>query len=133
VPAQGSLTIPDVTEEPHEPEVRASRRFGWGLFAIAVGGFLVRLAAVATIGRTDPTGGDGFYYHQQANFLAKGHWFVDPYVWRTTGRLVPGNAHPPLWTIWLAISSVLGGTSYRAHKTMACLAGALLVVAIGLG
>ncbi len=114
------------------PEVRASRRFGWSLFGVAVAGFVVRLVAVATIGRVDPTAGDGYYYHQQANFLAKGHWFVDPYVWRTSGRLIPGNAHPPLWTVWLALSSAVGGSSYRAHKTMACLAGALLVVALGL-
>ncbi len=132
MPAQGSPTTPDVVEGPDEPEVRASRRFGWSLFGVAVAGFVARLVAVATIGRVDPTAGDGYYYHQQANFLAKGHWFVDPYVWRTSGRLIPGNAHPPLWTVWLALSSAVGGSSYRAHKTMACLAGALLVVALGL-
>jgi 4-amino-4-deoxy-L-arabinose transferase-like glycosyltransferase len=132
VRAQGSLTTTDPVEGPDAPEAREARRFGWGLFGIAVAGFVVRLVAVATVGRLDPTGGDGYYYHQQANLLAKGHWFVDPFVWRATGRLVPGNGHPPLWTMWLAVSSAVGGSSFRAHKTMACLAGAVIVVAIGL-
>src|SRR5690606_11025322 len=80
----------------------------------------------------NPTAGDGFYYHAQANLLAHGHWFADPYRSSAAAGFVPGNAHPPVYTIWLSISSLLGGTDFRAHKTMSCLAGVLLVVAIGL-
>ncbi len=83
------------------------------------------------MGRVNPTGGDGFYYHAQANLLVHGHGFADPY--RTTAAaVVPGNAHPPLYTLWLAVSSLFGGDSYGAHKAMSSLAGVLLVVGVAL-
>ncbi len=101
---------------------------GW----LGVVGFCIRVHAAATIGRENPTWGDGYWYHAQANALASGHWFIDPFLQATTGRIAPGNAHPPLYSLWLGIASFLGGTSFAAHKVMSCLAGLLLVVVIGL-
>lgn len=121
-----------VTDGPEVESPTSERRFRFGLAVVALVGLVVRLWAVATVSRRNPTAGDGFYYHAQANLLAHGHWFADPYRSVGAAGIVPGNAHPPVYTIWLSMSSLLGGTDYRAHKTMACLAGVLLVVAIGL-
>ena len=45
--------------------------------------------------------GDTFYYHWQANALAHGDWFVDPYRWKYLGENVASAGHPPLYTIYL--------------------------------
>jgi 4-amino-4-deoxy-L-arabinose transferase-like glycosyltransferase len=111
----------------------ADRRFAVGLVAIGLVAFAFRLTLLATIARRDPTGvGDPLFYHLQANFLVDGHGFSDPFLWRDTGRYEPVAIHPPLFSMWLAISSVFGFRGFLAHKVMSCLAGALAVVAIGL-
>lgn len=128
MPAQRST----VADGPGVETPASERRFRFGVGAAALVGFVIRLWAVATVSRRNPTAGDGFYYHAQANLLVQGDWFADPYRTNALAGVVPGNAHPPVYTMWLSISSLLGGTDFRAHKTMACLAGVLLVVAVGL-
>jgi 4-amino-4-deoxy-L-arabinose transferase-like glycosyltransferase len=112
-------------------ERHANRRFLWWLAAIALGAFLIRAAYAQTVGAftglTDPR-----YYHLQANLLAEGHGFADPYVRLLTGHIVAAATHPPLFPLVLSISSWLGGTSESAHRMLACLIGALAVGAIGL-
>ncbi len=109
----------------------ANRRFAWWLAAIALGSFLIRAAYAQSVGAftglTDPR-----YYHLQANLLAQGHGFADPYVWVLTGRSVPAATHPPLFPLLLSLSSLLGGTSETAHRMVACVLGALAVGAVGL-
>ena len=78
-------------------------------------------------GLTDPR-----YYHLQANLLADGHGFADPYVWVLSGQIIPAATHPPLFTLLLSISSALGGTSETAHRLVAGAIGALAVAVIGL-
>lgn len=110
---------------------RAGRRFAWWLAAIAAGAFVVRAGYALTLGAftglTDPR-----YYHLQANLLADGHGFADPYVWVFSGHVVPAATHPPLFSLLLSISSLLGGTSETTHRLVACVIGAAAVVAIGL-
>ena len=53
-------------------------------------------------------GGDAFYYHWQANALAKGAWFVDPVRWFLDGSNCPSAGHPPLYAVYLALWSSLG-------------------------
>jgi 4-amino-4-deoxy-L-arabinose transferase-like glycosyltransferase len=102
------------------------------LALIAAIAFGVRLWSVYTIARRNPTGGDPFYYHVQANLLAKGHGFSEPFTYSVTGRLVPTAFHPPLFSMLLSVSSVFGGTSFFAHKVAACLTGTGTVFVIGL-
>lgn len=109
-----------------------SWRFGLVLGVIAMGALAIRLYTLRTIADFTPDGGDPFWYHTQANALVEGHGFIDPFIRRATGQLVPGAQHPPLYTVWLSIASGLGSTSYDAHKVMSCLAGVLAVVLIGI-
>ena len=108
------------------------RRFAIGLGAISLLALVFRLTLLANIARHNPTGGDPFYYHEQANMLVEGHGFSDPFGFRETGRYNPVAIHPPVFTLWLALASAVGLKGYLAHKVMSCLAGALAVAAIGI-
>jgi hypothetical protein len=123
-----------IAESPgDEASARADRsRFWWLLAVIALVAFGVRLWFVLTLAKRNPTGGDPFYYHVQANLLADGKGFSEPFTFSQTGRLIPTAYHPPLFSLLLAVSSLLGGTSFFAHKLVACLAGTGTVVVVGL-
>jgi hypothetical protein len=108
------------------------RRFAAWLAAWALAGLALRVGYVLTIARKDPNAGDPFYYHTQANLLAAGHGFAEPFAWVNFHRVVPSAFHPPLFSVVLAASSWLGGTSYLAHKLTACLVGTATIVVIGL-
>src|SRR6185295_8747553 len=61
-----------------ETTARGDRdRFWWLLGAIALVAFGVRVWYVLTLARRNPTGGDPFYYHVQANLLADGKGFSE--------------------------------------------------------
>lgn len=111
----------------------SDRRFAVWLAVIAAVAFALRIVYVLTIAHHDPRGfGDPTYYHEQANLLAHGHGFSEPFTWLQDHRLIPAATHPPLFTVVLASSSVLGFTSYFAHKVVACLVGTATVVVVGL-
>jgi 4-amino-4-deoxy-L-arabinose transferase-like glycosyltransferase len=107
-------------------------RFGVLLGVIALAAFGLRVWYVLTLARHNPTGGDPFYYHVQANLLADGRGFSEPFTFAFTGRLKPTAFHPPLFSLLLAVASWLGGTTFLAHKIVASLAGTATVVVIGL-
>ena len=116
-----------------ETTARGDRdRFWWLLGAIALVAFGVRVWYVLTLARRNPTGGDPFYYHVQANLLADGKGFSEPFTFSATQRLIPTAFHPPLFSMLLSVSSWLGGTSFFAHKIVASLAGTGTVVVVGL-
>jgi hypothetical protein len=77
-------------------------------------------------------GGDAGYYHFQANAIARGLWFVDPWQWalRHTG-IHPGAEHPPLYTLFLSIPSVLGFQTFREHVIAGVLLGSLTCAVVG--
>lgn len=112
------------------PDRQAGRRFAWGLAAITGVAFALRVGFALWLGPftglTDPR-----YYHVQANLLADGHGFADPYTWLFAGKSIAAATHPPLFTLLLSASSVVGGTSLTAHRIVACVIGAAAVVAIG--
>lgn len=113
------------------------RPMGWfagGLWAIGLASFASRLWAFGTASVTarNPGNGDPFYYHSQANMLADGVGFGEPIQWITEGRFVASAIHPPLFTLWLTPTSLLGARSFLSHKVMAGLAGVAVVVVAGL-
>ncbi|MBK6858429.1 MAG: glycosyltransferase family 39 protein [Microthrixaceae bacterium] len=110
---------------------RTARRFVGRLTAISLAALCFRLTLLGSIAARNPDGGDPLFYHLQANFLVEGHGFSDPFLWLETGRFEPVAIHPPLFTMWLALSSALGFKGFLAHKVMSCIAGALAVFAIG--
>ena len=137
-PATVSTRASGVLRRLHRGDL-GRRAFGLGLTVIVVVAFGLRLLLLGSIASADPTGGDPYYYHAQANLVVDGHGFTDPFRLRETLAENPPRAvyepvaiHPPLFTLWLAIPSAVGLRSYLAHKVMSCLAGALAVGAIGL-
>lgn len=106
--------------------------FAGGLWAIALASFAARVWSFGTATARNPGNGDPFYYHAQANMVADGVGFGEPLQWLTQGRFVPTAIHPPLFTLWLTPSSLLGARGFLSHKTMAAFAGVGLVVVAAL-
>lgn len=137
--SDGAAHGPD-TPDPAYPEVRPSRRFTTWLGAIGAGAIAIRLMNVfwwrPTTTRTGfhgyKLGGDAFFYHWTANALAKGAWFVEPHTWYFLGKEKPSAAHPPLYSIYLALWSVLGLDTVTWHRVASCFLGTAAVVVIGL-
>jgi asparagine N-glycosylation enzyme membrane subunit Stt3 len=130
--APGSQTIGDLPYAVDEPVARKDRWFPWILAAVAIAALAGRVIYVLTLAERDPTGGDPFYYHVQANLLADGKGFSEPFTWTLQGRLIPTAVHPPLFSMVLAVSSLLGHTEWFAHKLVACVIGTGTVVLVGL-
>jgi 4-amino-4-deoxy-L-arabinose transferase-like glycosyltransferase len=117
------------------PEVDApasSRRFAWGLAIIAVGALAVRFTWVLVARRNFSLHGDDFFYHWQANALAEGKGFLNPFVWQAVGTVKPSAAHPPLYSLYLSVFSWLGLDTPLDHRLASCLLGVAAVVVVGL-
>jgi 4-amino-4-deoxy-L-arabinose transferase-like glycosyltransferase len=116
------------------------RTFARGLVLITVIAAVVRVLNVlwwrpSTTGpssRGFTVGGDSFFYHWQADALAKGHWFVDPFQWANQGLTAPSSAHPPLYPLYLSLWSRVGIGSLTGHRLASCLLGVATVVVIAL-
>jgi hypothetical protein len=130
--APGPQTFGDLPYAVDDPVTPGRAWFPWVLTAIAIAALAGRIVYVLTLAERDPTGGDPFYYHVQANLLADGKGFSEPFTWTLYGRLIPTAVHPPLFSMVLAVSSVLGGTEWFAHKLVACVIGTGTVVLVGL-
>src|SRR5262249_18918034 len=102
------------------------------LALVTVGALVLRLVyAIGVHGNDEPIG-DGFYFHEQGREIAQGHGFINPLSW-IYGRVeVQAAHHPPLYSIFLAIPSVLGFGSPLAHGVVSCFAGAATVALVGL-
>lgn len=140
----------DSATDPATPELPgdAPRDPGWSArhFAVALGGaatlgLLVRLLNIywwrPTTDRVGYLGyrlwGDAFYYHHQANALADGKFFIDPieFVLRS-GAEVPSAGHPPLYSTYLTLWSLVGVDGVTAHRVVSSLLGVGAIVVVGL-
>jgi len=122
-----TLTPPE-EETPTLPR----RTFGAGMAVVAVVALGVRVSWVLIARRNFALHGDDFFYHWQANAIADGKGFLNPYTWKALGRLEPSAAHPPLYSLYLAAYSWLGFTTPLAHRLASCLLGTAAVVVVGL-
>ncbi len=112
----------------------SERNFWLVLVVVVLAALAWRIGYVTQLATNNPHLGDGFYYHTQANLLADGHGFSNPWVW-WFGKFrtyQPSAVHPPLYSLVLAIPSVFGGTTYLWHKLISCLVGAGAVLVLGL-
>jgi 4-amino-4-deoxy-L-arabinose transferase-like glycosyltransferase len=105
-------------------------RFPSVLAVIALFGFALRLAYVLIVLHKTPLGGDGLEFHILANQLAGGDGYVQPLV-VSPGHVATADK-PPLYPMLLALPSLTGWKTVVAHQVVACLMGAVLVVAVGL-
>ena len=64
--------------------------------------------------------GDAVFYHEASNLLAKGHGWINPYMYRL-GDVVQTADHPPLYTLYLAAFSLVGLNSVGAHQAASIL------------
>lgn len=122
-----------------DPARRQRRRFVVGIAGIAALATIIRVLNVlwwrpTRGGGTDGfvLGGDSFYYHWQANALAAGEWFVDPFRWANDGAAIASSAHPPLYPLYLSVWSRVGVDSVTGHRLVSGLLGVAAVVVIGL-
>lgn len=99
------------------------------LALVAVGALVIRVWAVLAWTRwLDPAGDQNFYW-RQGQYLARGLGFV---YRNNYGEYVPTAVHPPLYSAYLGVVSLLGGTSHAWHRLASTLLGTAAVVVIGL-
>jgi 4-amino-4-deoxy-L-arabinose transferase-like glycosyltransferase len=114
------------------------RRFWRILLLIALGALALRVAYVAFAKTNQPIHGDQLFYNAEANRLARGDGFLEPFDPQALGGGViregkdPAADHPPLSVIVLApVSFVTSQALIPQRLTMAGL-GTVAVVVIGL-
>ncbi len=77
---------------------------------------------------------DAFYFSDQAQSIVSGKgWFIEPLVrLHHHNAVLPGAAHPPLWTLTLVVADAIGLRSSTAQLLWACLVGGAAVFMTGL-
>ena len=111
---------------------QAVRRWRFKLLGVSLGGLVVRTAYVLAYRRRAPATGDAYFYHYQANLLAAGRVFINPYTYNFTGHAVAAADHPPLWTLVLALASVVGVKTFFGQILWSCVVGAMAVALVGI-
>ena len=111
---------------------RASRRWHVQLLAISLVGLGLRIGYVFLYRRHAAPTGDAFFYHYQANLLVAGKWFINPYTFFYFRHAVPAADHPPLWTLVLALASLVGIKSFFGQILWSCVIGSVAVWLVGL-
>jgi 4-amino-4-deoxy-L-arabinose transferase-like glycosyltransferase len=106
-------------------------RFPVRLAAIVGAGVALRAVYLFTVARHVSGVGDWWFYHWQANDLASGKFFIEPFRLRFTHQEFPSAGHPPLYPAWLSIESWLGGTSVLWHRALGLLTGATSIALMG--
>jgi 4-amino-4-deoxy-L-arabinose transferase-like glycosyltransferase len=120
--------------------VGASRRFLTRLGLITAGAAAWRIWYVAAV--VNPRAekvklSDETFYHLQARLVADGHGFLNPFgyyapVGSPAHRVFETAAHPPLYTMFLAVPARLGIDSFLSQRIVTCLLGAGTVFLLGL-
>ena len=111
---------------------RLGRTFAFRLALVAAAGVALRLIYLLTLGRHVTGIGDWFFYHWQANDIAAGRGFVEPFRLRFDHVSLPSAGHPPLYPLVLSGMSELGGTSTLAHRAVGLPLGAATIALVGL-
>ncbi len=95
---------------------------------MALAGLVIRLVAVLSWSRWfDPQGDQNFYWRQGQD-LAQGFGFV---YRNNFGERVATAVHPPLYSAYLGVVSLFGGTSHATHRAASTLLGVAAVITIG--
>ncbi|MDX6378152.1 MAG: hypothetical protein QOE98_2455 [Gaiellaceae bacterium] len=102
------------------------------LAAIVAGAVALRLLYVLVLARHVPMAGDSQFFHAEANLVADGRGYIEPFLDAAYGVHVPTAAHPPLYPTVLAGVSVLGGDGLLAQRAFGAVFGAMTIVLIAL-
>jgi len=97
-------------------------------------GVIVRVVYVAATQWHVPLGGDAEFYRGQAVLLVRGQTFIEPFSFAYTlgTRVEPSAAHPPLFTLVLALGYRLGINTVDASRLLCCVLGGMGVGMVGL-
>jgi 4-amino-4-deoxy-L-arabinose transferase-like glycosyltransferase len=87
---------------------RPTRGFALRLAGLAAAGLALRALYLFTVGRHVTGVGDWHFYHWQANLIADGRGFIEPYKFRFDHHVSPSAGHPPLYPLALSAVSLLG-------------------------
>jgi hypothetical protein len=109
----------------------SARKFAIGLAVITIGAFALRTGYLVLVAPRSLGFNDSLTYHLEANLLADGRGFIDPYK-LVAHRVTPTASHPPLFPLVLAVVSWFGGRSTFAHQAATCVLGSATVGVIGL-
>jgi 4-amino-4-deoxy-L-arabinose transferase-like glycosyltransferase len=112
--------------------LRLPSTFRARLLLIAAGALVLRLVYVLVLARDVPLAGDSRYFHAQANLLAEGKGFIEPFVYAAYDIAVPTASHPPLYPVLLSPVSLLGGTGFLEQRAAGCLVGVACLILIAL-
>jgi 4-amino-4-deoxy-L-arabinose transferase-like glycosyltransferase len=102
------------------------------LAAIVAGAVALRLLYVLVLARHVPMAGDSQFFNAEANLIADGAGYVEPFVKAAYGFSVPTAAHPPLYPTLLAVMSFLGLDGVLAHRALGAFLGGATIVLIAL-
>jgi hypothetical protein len=94
--------------------------------AVVFVGLIVRTVAVLARPRW-VAAGDAAEYLGQANLLAAGKGFIEPFVYATTHHAQQTAKLPPLYIMALALCSLVGFKSFLAHRIWSAIMGASAV------
>ena len=109
-------------------------RLGWrrALIAIALGGLVLRVIYAYVIVRSKSLNGDALEFQLQANLLADGHGYIQPFTWQFTHIARQTADKPPVYPSLEALISLFGGRSWGWHDLVDILAGTATIVVTGL-
>jgi 4-amino-4-deoxy-L-arabinose transferase-like glycosyltransferase len=102
------------------------------LAAIVAGAVALRLLYVLVLARHVPMAGDSQFFHAEANLVADGRGYIEPFLDAAYGIHVPTAAHPPLYPTVLAGLSLLGGDSVLAQRSLGAFLGGATIVLIAI-
>jgi 4-amino-4-deoxy-L-arabinose transferase-like glycosyltransferase len=108
------------------------RSFPARLAAVVAVGVALRAIYLFTIARHVVGIGDWWFYHWQAQSIAQGHGFIEPWVLLGTGQYRASAIHPPLYPLVLSGFYKLGLHSTLAQRALGLGFGAITMVLIGL-
>jgi 4-amino-4-deoxy-L-arabinose transferase-like glycosyltransferase len=110
------------------------RRFWRVLLLIALAAFVVRVAYVGLVERSEPIVGDQLFYSAEAERLAEGDLFMEPFNPFPPPLIGedPAADHPPLTVMVLTPASYLTDPNGSAQRLTMSVLGAGTVIVIGL-
>jgi 4-amino-4-deoxy-L-arabinose transferase-like glycosyltransferase len=117
---------------------RDDRRFWRILLLIALAALALRVAYVAFAKTNQPIPGDQLFYNAEANRLARGDGFLEPFDPQAVARgeikegTEPAADHPPLTVIVLAPVSFVTTQALNPQRLTMAVLGTAVVVVIGL-
>ena len=107
-------------------------RWRVALGGIVLAGLAWRLVYAYAMVRNHPLLGDAAEFHQQANLLADGHGYIDPFYWAFHHLPKATADKPPVYPFLEAFVSLLGGRSWQAHDLVGILSGTATIVVVAL-